>query len=108
MAIKNIKKEEWTSYFNDFSKRMRHKKRNDYVEIRILSKEMGSQVEAEWLPLEGISYDERSDTLYVTVDHLNHQIPHPSSINVDEDDIGFLSSMEIQAANGERDIIELR
>ncbi|MGM0587005.1 MAG: DUF5335 family protein [Bacteroidota bacterium] len=108
MAIRTINRDEWTRYFDDFSKKIKRNDRNDYVEIRILSQESGDQVEAEWLPLKGITYDEKSDSVYITLEQLNHQISHPAYINVDEDEQGYISSLEIAKQGDEKNILELR
>jgi hypothetical protein len=108
MAIRTIHREEWAQYFDDFSKKIKKGKRKDYVEIRILTPESGDQVEAKWMPLRGITYDTKSDSLFVSVDRLNHQIAHPRYINVDEDEKGYISSLEVAGDNDERDILEIR
>lgn len=108
MAIKEIEPDRWSSYFDEFSRSFLKNKRTDYAEIKVMSEEMGVQKELGWLPLKGITYDKHDDVLDVSVDKLDHLIFHPEHINVDEDEIGFLVSVEIREADGTREIIELR
>lgn len=107
MAIRRLGKEEWTGYFNRFSRGLVSGKNVEYAEIRILSDEDGAQRETDWVPLVGISYDARGDTLDVSVDKLDHRIAHPKDIFVDEfDDV--VTCLEVVRNDGAKDIIELR
>ena len=48
-----IQQEQWQAYLNDFSKRNSGR----MADLQILSDELGTQEEAEMLPLEGITLD---------------------------------------------------
>ena len=107
MAIRRLGKKEWAGYFNRFSRPLVSGRTIEYAEIRILSDEDGAQRETEWVPLVGISYDARGDTLDVSVDNLDHRIPHPRDIFIDEfDDV--VTCLEVIRDDGTKDIIELR
>lgn len=108
MAIKKIEKSTWQSYFDTFSKSFLKDDQPEYVEIQILSAASGIQPETSWLPLEGITYDSRKDALNIKVEALDHMIDHPSEIFVDEDDGGWIASMEIIQEDGTKNIIEIR
>ncbi|WP_020403277.1 DUF5335 family protein [Gracilimonas tropica] len=108
MAIKKIEKKEWQPYFDNFSKKYLKDKKPEYVEIRILSKEIGEQPETKWMPLKGLSYDSRSDTFEVQVDGLNRVINHPQEIYVDEEKSGWILSFEVLEKDGTKNIIETR
>lgn len=107
MPIRELKRDEWRTYFDDFSRDLIKEKRTDYAEIRVLSTEDGAQPETSWVPLSGLTYDHRDDLLEVQVKGLDHLIFHPSQIYVDETS-GTLGSLEIIQADGTKQIIELR
>ena len=45
---------------------------------------LGDQVEAEWLPLLGIAYDPNDDIVEIALEGLDHLIPNPREIYVEE------------------------
>lgn len=108
MAVKELKREEWQPYFNSFYKSFLKDDQPEYAEIRILSDVVGAQPETSWLVLQGISFDPKDDTLDIRLENLNRTIWHPRHIYVDEDDSGWVTSMEVIADDGTKDIIELR
>jgi hypothetical protein len=54
------------------------------AEIEVLSLDLGDQVEAEWLPLLGLAYDSKNDVLEVELEGMDHLIPKPRDIYVEE------------------------
>jgi hypothetical protein len=52
---KKLENSEWRVYFDLISKALTGKR----AEIEVASLKLGDQIEAEWLPLFGISYDPR-------------------------------------------------
>ncbi|MEZ4701828.1 MAG: DUF5335 family protein [Rhodothermales bacterium] len=108
MSVKKLEKRVWKSYFNSLSKPYMHKERTDYAEIRVFSNDIGAQPETQWLPLEGITYDDRDDLLEVMVEHLDHLVFHPEEIYVDETTDGHVMTLEIVRKDGVKEIIELR
>lgn len=108
MAVKELARDEWQSYFNDFYKKFLKDEQPEYAEVRVLSEETGAQPETRWLVLQGISFDPREDALDIRLESLNRMIRHPRHIYVDEDDSGWITSMQVIAGDGTKDIIELR
>lgn len=108
MAIKKIEKKEWQTYFDTFSKSYLTDEQPEYAEIQVLSRESGIQPESSWLPLEGITYEPKKGTLNIKVENLDHMILHPTEIYVDEDERGWIDSMEIIQQDGTKEIIEIR
>lgn len=108
MAVKKIEKEEWQTFFDTFSKKYLKDKQPEYAEIRVLSRESGAQPETGWLPLEGITFNPKDLTLYIRVEELNRMIWNPSEIYVDEDEEGWIESIEIVESDDTKDIIEIR
>lgn len=107
MAIRKLYRDEWSSYFDSFSKTLMRDQRVDYAEIRVFSMEDGAQPETSWVPLRGITYDRKSDLLEIIVDRMDHLIYHPNEIHIDEmDDV--LTSLEVLRRDGTQEVIELR
>jgi hypothetical protein len=103
MAIRKLEKTEWGPFFHRISKALIGKR----AEIEIASLALGDQIEAEWLPLIGITYDAKKDILDIALDGLAHLIPHPQEIYVDEN-AGLLTSLEIIDSSGASQIVQLR
>jgi hypothetical protein len=103
MPIAKLDKEVWHPYFDAVSKVLVGKR----AEIEVDSLQLGSQIEAEWLPLLGIVYDPKSDIVEVVLEGLDHMIHHPREVYVDIDATG-LNSVEVIDEDDERQIITLR
>ncbi|MDC8760147.1 DUF5335 domain-containing protein [Janthinobacterium fluminis] len=103
MTIAKIDKPNWHDYFGRISKTLVGKN----AELEVDALEIGSQLEADWVPLLGIVYDPASDILAVMVEGLDHMIRHPQTLYVDM--LGSeLLSMEVNDADHFRHIIKLR
>jgi hypothetical protein len=103
MATVKIDKPQWHHYFDQVSKTLIGKS----AEIEVDALDIGSQIEAEWVPLLGIVYDARSDILSVAVDGLDHMIRHPQSVFV-EISSNNLASIEVIDADQFVHIVKLR
>jgi hypothetical protein len=103
MAIRKLEKAEWRPFFDRISKALIGKR----AEIEIASLALGDQIEAEWLPLIGIAYDPKDDILEIALDGLDHLIPHPREIYVDQTGI-LMSSLEVIDGDGVSQIVHLR
>lgn len=103
MAIRKLEKPEWGPYLGTLSKALTGRR----VEIEVDSLRLGSQVEAEWLPLLGITYDARSDALDIALDGLGHAVRKPRALFVDQD-LLRVDSLEVIDGEGERSIVKFR
>jgi hypothetical protein len=103
MTIRKLEKSEWRAFFDGISKLLEGKQ----AEIEVASLALGDQIEAEWLPLLGLTYDPKDDLFEVALDGVDHMIPKPREIYVD-DDVGGLMSIEIVGADDSRQIIKLQ
>ena len=103
MATVQLDKSEWQPYFDRVSKALA----GEQAEIEVSSLALGNQVEADWLPLHGITYDPKSDLVEVLVEGLDHLIHHPQSVFVDHNG-GGLRSMEVIEEDDTRQIVRLR
>ena len=103
MAVRTLEKSEWHGYFDRVSRGLLGKR----AEIEVASLELGDQIEAEWVPLIGITYDPKDDVLEIALVGLDHLIPKPRQIFVDEG-LSGQSSLEVVDHAGVRHIVQLR
>ena len=79
MTTRKLEKTEWRSFLDRVSKLLDAKE----AEIEVTSLRLGDQVEAEWLPLIGITYDPGDDLVEVALEGLDHMIRRPRDIYVE-------------------------
>jgi hypothetical protein len=103
MTTRKLDKQEWKPFFEGVSKLLGAKQ----AEIEVLSLNIGDQVEAEWLPLIGLTYDPKDDILDVALEGLDHVISKPREIYV-ETGGGGLASFAVVDDQGTRHIVKLR
>ncbi len=103
MALTQLAKPKWQTYFDRIAKSLASKR----VEIEVTGLGLGHQVEADWIPLIGISYDPKGDVLAVTAEGVQHLIRHPKQIHVDQD-VDWLRSIEAIDAEGNHHLVQLR
>jgi hypothetical protein len=100
MALTQLAKSQWQPYLDRVSKALGAK----LIEIEITGLGLGDQIEVEWLPLLGVSYEPKDDMVLVTAEGIEHRIPHPKRIHVDQDELD-LHSIEVVDADGEHHIL---
>jgi hypothetical protein len=103
MTLTQLAKPQWQSYFDKVAKAMGAK----LVQVEVTGLGLGDQVQVEWLPLIGISYDPKDDILAVAVEGIEHNIQHPKQIHV-EQDMESLHSIEAVDADGDHHILLLK
>jgi uncharacterized protein DUF5335 len=103
MTTRKLDKRQWHRFFDRVSRLLEGKE----AEIEVASLTLGDQVEADWLPLLGIAYDPKDDLVEVALEGLDHLIPRPREIYV-QDGIEGLSSLEIVDAEGNKQLVKLR
>jgi hypothetical protein len=103
MAISKLEKPKWHAYFDNMSKVLDGKR----VEIEVDALSIGSQIEAEWLPLLGITYDPKNDLVEVALEGVDYMIRKPRDVFVDQTAVD-LSSVEVIDNDDFRYIIKLR
>jgi hypothetical protein len=103
MTAKKLEKAEWRPFFDRISKTLVGKR----AEIEVASLSLGDQIEAEWLPLIGITYDPKDDVLEIALEGLDHMIGKPREIYVEGGPIE-LNSVEIVDADGVKQIVQLK
>lgn len=82
MVTRTVQKSEWNQFFNLVSKSIEDQK----IEIEVSGLEIGDQIEADWVDFDGISYDPKTDYIFIHTPLLDHTIVHPSTVLVAEED----------------------
>ncbi len=103
MATITLPKERWKSYFETVTHALEGKQA--LIEVDALP--LGSQVAVEWLPLLGVTYDDKDDLVDLDLGDVNHLISHPSTIHV-EAEASDVRTIEIIDAGGVKQIVRLR
>ncbi|HEV7585594.1 MAG TPA: DUF5335 family protein [Solirubrobacteraceae bacterium] len=88
-STREIPREEWRAYFDDFSRDLP----DLHATVEVAGREIGAQVEAERPLLTGITYDRGDDIVVIGLDapggiqeDLEHIVYHPQKIYVAEED----------------------
>jgi hypothetical protein len=100
---KKLEKSQWSVYFDLISKALTGKR----AEIEVASLKLGHQIEVEWLPIYGISYDPKDDVIVLALEGHDHLIHKPTEIYIEGEGLE-LSSLEVIDADGVRQIVVLR
>lgn len=104
MPLTQLAKSQWQVYFDRLSRSLADGKP---VDIEVTGLGLGDQVEAEWIPLHGLSYDPKDDVFAVIAEGIRHMILHPKQVHVDHD-AEWLHSLEVVDAEGEHHIVTLK
>lgn len=93
----------WRNYFDHVSKTLEGKR----VEIEIDSLSIGSQIEAQWLPLLGLTYDPKNDMIEILAEGLDHMIHKPRDVYIEQNGPELLS-MEVIDGDNVKQVIQFR
>jgi uncharacterized protein DUF5335 len=103
MPARKLDKNQWRMFFDRLSKTLQ----GQQAEIEVASLSFGDQVEAELLPLHGITYDPNDDLVEVALEGLDHMIRKPREIYL-EDWTKGLTTIEIVDADGTKQVVKLQ
>jgi hypothetical protein len=103
MNTQTLEKNRWDGFLNQLSKGIEGRR----AEISVASLDLGDQVEAEWLPFLGMTYDRKSDAIEVILEGLEEVIPHPQKLSYVQDG-STVASIEIIDAQGVQRIVQLK
>ena len=106
MVMYNLPKRAWKSYFEVMSDALIGK----WAEVEVASLDLGDQIVAEWVPLLGVTYDDKDDLVDVALggeNQLNHLIRRPAQIEV-VDDADGLRSIAIRTGDGTVQVLKLK
>ncbi len=103
MKNRAIQKNERSQYFNLVSKMTL----GQQVEIEVAGLDVGDQIEENWTPLQGITYDSKDDILYVNSPEFEHSILKPEEIISVQDD-SMVNAIYIKDKEGHVQSIKFR
>jgi hypothetical protein len=103
MRSRKLEQSEWKSYSDRISKALIGKR----AEVEVVSLDLGHQVQAEWLPIYGFTFDPKGKLFEIALEGLDHLIPAPQEVYALEGPEG-LESLEIVDADGRRQIVRLK
>jgi Family of unknown function (DUF5335) len=98
-----LEKSQWQGYLDGMAQALLGKR----AEVEVVSLKLGDQIEAEWLPLLGISYDPKDDIIDIALEGVDHRIQKPREVSLEGEGLE-LSSLEIVDAEGVHQIVVLR
>jgi hypothetical protein len=101
--MQQLDKSEWKDLCDRLTRILAGKR----AEIEVASLAIGDQIQAEWLPLIGITYDPREDFLEIALDGIDHLIPRPRQLAIQEG-AGGLASILVVDDDATRQIIRFR
>lgn len=103
MVTEQLSRAGWGAYFDQLSKSLPQAN----AELRISSQQLGSQLEADWMKLNGISFDHHNDIIVISMQGLEHIIHAPATAYAQLES-GRVENLEITDAQGERCLLHLR
>jgi len=107
MATRNIPRESWKEFFDGFSRRHQ----GWLVDVEVLGADIGAQLEAEDLPLEGISADHQNKDISIALLRdgkvIEHFVTKPERVRVEEEG-GAEVAIEIDSSSGPTTIVTFR
>jgi hypothetical protein len=103
MASRSIPQKEWQAFFDGLADALVGKR----VEVEAASLDLGDQIVAEWVPLQGVTYDAKDDLLDVALSGLNHLIRRPKEIYVQDGPTG-VETIAVVSADGVKQILHLK
>jgi hypothetical protein len=104
MTARSIDKAEWASFCAAVSTALE----GSEAELEVASLDLGGQVEKEWAPFLGISYDPEDDIFDIALDDdVDHIVSHPQELLADIDEVS-ISALQITDADGTRHLVRLK
>ncbi|MBV9774269.1 MAG: DUF5335 family protein [Gemmatimonadetes bacterium] len=103
-----IPQERLAQYFDDFTKRVLRDPSPEAADVELVSTEWGDQTVASGARLLGITYDRHRSSLEFAFDTGDHRVDHPKEVWVLEEDDGFVSSVEVVRADGDREVVRIQ
>ncbi len=100
MQTRELDKRYWQGFFDRVSASLEGK----VIKIEVDSLDLGAQVEAKGLSLNGLSYDARDDTFIVATEAIEHNIRSPQQIFIADGEEG-INSIDIRCADGTEQIL---
>ena len=103
MPLRELARGEWRRYCDGVSKALVGKQ----AELEVVSLGLGDRIEARWLPLIGVVYDARADSLEIALAGIDHTIREPREVHIEETPRGLVA-IEVIAADETRQTVRFR
>lgn len=103
MAAEPIEQASWDAFFDNLTRTLVGKQ----AEIEVAALDLGDQIQVQWAPLIGITYDEKDDLIEIALEQLDHLIRSPRAIFVDQG-VGGIVALAIDDRDGNRQIVRLK
>jgi len=100
MQTREIEKDNWQSFFDQVSGTLQGK----LIQIEVDSLELGAQIEADKLSLNGLTYDKKDDAFVVSTEEIEHIIHSPQQIFTTDGTEG-IDSLQVRSADGTEQMI---
>ena len=100
MKTREIARDGWPEFFDRVSGSLQGKK----IFIEVDAPDLGAQIEASKLSLNGLSYDRKGDIFIISTEVIERLIHQPRKIFVSGDEDGF-DGLEITTEGGDAQII---
>jgi hypothetical protein len=109
MRTTEISRSEWPEFFDSFSRQ--HE--GWLVTLEIFSPQMGAQLEACELALEGIVAEVEGDEIAIMIgakpdNHITHSISRPTQVSLEQTDEGADVALAIKSADGVMALMRFR
>jgi hypothetical protein len=104
MAATEIDRERWAAFLDSITNSLT----GQQAEIEVISLDLGDQIEAEWVPLIGVSYDHRSDLIEIALEGHDHLIRSPRKLSIDYAVGQLAAALEIVDGDETRQIVRFR
>lgn len=108
MPFHQLPRARWQEFFDDLTRVI---DRTTRVDIEVIGLDVGDQIEAQDMTLNGLTYEAKSDTFYVYSDgagnSVDHAIPHPREIWV-ELGPGGLSRVVVKDTAGHQQFVTMK
>ena len=98
-----LDKARWEKYFDHMSRILGTR----LVEIEVVGLGIGDQIEADWVPMTGITYDPKDDIVEIVLEGVDHLIHHPGEILVEEGTAG-IEWLALTDASGNRQVVRFK
>jgi Family of unknown function (DUF5335) len=104
MAAAEIDRSRWGPYLDSLTNSLIGKQ----AEIEVVSLDLGDQIEAEWTPLIGVTYDRKDDLIEIALEDLDHLIRSPRQLFIDYAVGGAIAAIQIIDADGNQQIVRFK
>ena len=112
MRTIEITRAEWPAFFDSFSRQ--HE--GWLADLEIIDPELGAQLEAEQLPLEGVTAelkDEGTDEIVIILgrkaqDHVTHTVARPTRVMLEQNDEGADEALQIESSETAKVLLRFR